>query len=191
MTFEVIAQARAEQGTGASRRLRKAGQVPGIVYGGNKDAQAVSLDHNTTYYQLKEEGFHTALINMTIDGVSEQVLLRSVQYHAFKQQVLHVDFQRVANDEQIVAKVPLHFVNAEISLGVKLQSGRVNYILNEVQVKCVAAKLPEFLEVDLSKVEKAHPGVHLSDLALPEGVELVSLARGENLAVAMLSGAKG
>ena len=191
MTFEVQAQSRAAQGTGASRRLRKAGQLPGIVYGGDKAPVAISLDHNSMYYQLQEEAFHSALINLSIDGAkAEQVLLRAVQYHSFKQQVLHVDFQRVDDSTKVELKIPLHFKNGDASLGVKLQGGSISHILNEVQVRCVATKLPEFIEVDLSDLSAAHASVHLSDLKLPEGVELQSLLRGNDLAVVILNGAK-
>ncbi|GAA5786651.1 50S ribosomal protein L25 [Chitiniphilus shinanonensis] len=190
MTYEISAQARELQGTGASRRLRKAGQLPGIVYGGNKEPKAISLDHNSMYYQLQEEAFHTALIKLNVAGETEQVLVRNVQYHPFRQLVLHVDFQRVDDSTKVELKVPLHFVNGDTSVGVKLQGGSISHILNEVLVRCVATKLPDFIEVDLGNLDAAHGSVHLSDLKLPEGVELMSLVRGANLAVANLNGAK-
>lgn len=191
MTFEIQAQSRAAQGTGASRRLRRTGQLPGIVYGGSKTPTVISLDHNSMYYTLQDEAFHTALIQISIDGAAaEQVLLRAVQYHPFKQQVLHVDFQRVDDSTKVELKVPLHFVNGDESLGVKLQGGSISHILNEVLVRCVATKLPEFIEVDLGALDVTRTAVHLSDLKLPEGVELMSVVRGADLAVAMLVGAK-
>lgn len=191
MTFELQAQSRPAQGTGASRRLRKSGQLPGIVYGGNKAPQAISLDHNSMYYTLQDEAFHTALIKLSIDGAAaEQVLLRAVQYHSFKQQILHVDFQRVDDATTVELKIPLHFVNGDTCLGVKLQGGAISHVLNEVLVRCVATKLPEFIEVDLGNLDAGNASVHLSDLKLPEGVEIVSLLRGADLAVAMLNGAK-
>jgi large subunit ribosomal protein L25 len=192
MTFEIQAQSRAAQGTGASRRLRKAGQLPGIVYGGNKAPVAITLDHNSMYYTLQDEAFHTALINLNVDGAAaEQVLVRSVQYHSFKQQVLHIDFQRVDGSTKVELKVPLHFVNGDNAVGVKLQGGTISHVLNEVLVRCVATKLPEFVEVDLGNLTAANGSVHLSDLKLPEGVELMSVVRGNDLAVAILNGAKG
>ncbi|MBE9609228.1 50S ribosomal protein L25/general stress protein Ctc [Chitinilyticum piscinae] len=190
MTFDINAQSRPAQGTGASRRLRKAGRLPAVVYGGSKDAVGVSLDHNEMYYTLQDEKFHTSLINLSIDGATEQVLLRAVQYHPFKQQVLHVDFQRVDNETKVEIKVPLHFTNADSSVGVKMQGGTVSYALNDVLVRVAASKVPDFVEVDLSKLEASHPNVHLSDLKLPEGAELVSLLRGNDLAVAILNKAK-
>ncbi|KAF0814648.1 50S ribosomal protein L25 [Andreprevotia sp. IGB-42] len=190
MTYQIEAQARAEQGTGASRRLRKAGKLPGIVYGGSTEPQAVVLDHNSMYYTLQEEAFHTSLVQLSVDGKAEQVLVRSVNYHPFKQLVLHIDFQRVDDSTQVEIRVPLHFVGADASEGVKLQGGSVSHILNEALVRCVATKIPEFLTVDLSTLNAGHAIAHLSDIALPEGVSLPSLARGEDLAVASLNGAK-
>lgn len=191
MTFEIQAQSRAAQGTGASRRLRKTGTLPGIVYGGAKAPLAISLDHNSMYYTLQDEAFHTALIKLTVDGAaSEQVLVRAVQYHPYKQQVLHVDFQRVDDATKVELKVPFHFVNAEESLGVKLQGGTVSHVMNEVLVRCVASKLPEFITVDLGDLNVTKTQVHLSDIKLPEGVEIMALVRGHDAAVVSLVGAK-
>lgn len=191
MTFEIQAQSRAAQGTGASRRLRKSGQLPAIVYGGSKEPLVITLDHNSMYYTLQDETFHTALVKLVVDGTaSEQVLLRAVQYHPFKQQILHVDFQRVDDNTKVELKIPLHFTNADAGLGVSLQGGSISHILNEVLVRCVATKLPEFIEVDLGSLAVGNVSVHLSDIKLPEGVEIMSLVRGGDLAVAMLIGAK-
>ncbi|GHD62011.1 50S ribosomal protein L25/general stress protein Ctc [Jeongeupia chitinilytica] len=190
MTYEIQAAARAAQGTGASRRLRKTGKLPGIVYGGSAAPLAIELDHNSMYYTLQEEAFHTALIKLAVDGKTEQVLLRSVNYHPFKQQVLHVDFQRVEAGTTVEVRVPLHFVGADTCEGVKLQGGSIRYILNDVKVRCLADKIPEFLNVDLSKMAVGNTIAHLADIQLPEGVELMALVRGEDLAVASLNGAK-
>lgn len=192
MTFELKATSRAKQGTGASRRLRKAGQLPGIVYGGAADAVAINLDHNSMYYTLQDEKFHTALISLSVDGAAaEQVVVRAVQYHPFKQQVQHIDFQRVSAESVIELRIPLHFVGGDTCLGVKMQGGAISNVLKEVMVRCVASKLPEFITVDQSKLAVGNLSVHLSDIALPEGVQLVSLLRGSDLAVSMLNGAKG
>ncbi|MDR3427657.1 MULTISPECIES: 50S ribosomal protein L25/general stress protein Ctc [Silvimonas] len=191
MSYEIQAQARVAQGTGASRRLRNTGKLPGIVYGGSKTPVAIELDHNSMWYTLKEEAFHTALIKLVVDGATEQVLVRSVQYHPFKQLILHVDFQRVDESTSVEMKVPLHFANAEIAPGVKLDGGSIGYILNEVLVRCSATKLPEFIEVDLGNMGAGNGSIHLSDLKLPEGVELMSLVRGEDLAVANYNAPKG
>lgn len=181
MTFEIQAQSRPAQGTGASRRLRKAGTLPGIVYGGAKAPLAISLDHNSMYYTLQDEAFHTALIKLTVDGAaSEQVLVRAVQYHPYKQQVLHIDFQRVAADEKIHVKVPLHFIGGDDSPAVKLGGCIVSAVINDIDVVCLPGNLPEFIKVDLSALDAGH-SVHVSELTLPAGVELV--VRGEGDAV--------
>jgi large subunit ribosomal protein L25 len=171
MAFEVSAQTRKLQGTGASRRLRNAGKVPGIVYGGKKDAQPIEIDHNALFHQLRDEKFHASILTLALDGVKEQVLLRVVNMHPYRMQVQHVDFQRVSADEKIHMKVPLHFVNAEGSPAVKAQGGLITHVLNEVSIRCLPANLPEFIEVDLSEMTVGH-SLHVRDLKLPEGVEL-------------------
>jgi large subunit ribosomal protein L25 len=191
MTFEINAIARDAQGTGASRRQRRDGRLPAIVYGGDVAPVAVSLDHNSMYYALQKEAFHTALIKLNIEGAaSEQVLVRAVQYHPFKQQVLHVDLQRVSNTTIVELKVPLHFINGDSCLGVKLQGGSISTVLNEVMIRCVATKLPEFITVDLADLSAVNSSVHLSDIKLEEGIELVSLASGKDLGIVNLNGAK-
>jgi len=190
MNFEVIAQARAEQGAGASRRLRNAGRVPAIVYGAGKDAQAVTLDHNTIYHALRVEAFHASVLSLNVDGQVEKVLLRDVQHHPFRQLILHVDFQRVDPNAKLHIKVPLHFINADLAPGVKLGGGIISHVLNEVDVSCLPADLPEFIEVDLANLG-AGQSIHMADLTLPKGVELVALHRGDNQTVANCSGKAG
>lgn len=190
MNFEVIAQARAEQGSGASRRLRNAGRVPAIVYGAGKDAQAVTLDHNTIYHALRVEAFHASVLSLNVDGQVEKVLLRDVQHHPFRQLILHVDFQRVDPNAKLHIKVPLHFVNADLAPGVKLGGGIISHVLNEVEVSCLPASLPEFIEVDLANLG-AGQSIHMADLKLANGVELVALHRGDNQTVANCSGKAG
>lgn len=190
MNFEVIAQARAEQGSGASRRLRNAGRVPAIVYGAGKDAQAVTLDHNTIYHALRVEAFHASVLSLNVDGQVEKVLLRDVQHHPFRQLILHVDFQRVDPNAKLHIKVPLHFVNADLAPGVKLGGGIISHVLNEVEVSCLPANLPEFIEVDLANLG-AGQSIHMADLKLANGVELVALHRGDNQTVANCSGKAG
>ena len=179
MHIEINASKREAQGTGASRRLRRAGRVPGIVYGGGKDAQAVDLDHKELFFALKNEAFHSSVLDMVLDGSKEAVLLRDFQMHPYKPLVLHVDFQRVDATHKVHLKVPLHFVNADVAPGVKLGGGVVNHILTEVDVICLPDALPEFIVVDLGKME-AGQSLHLSDLTLPAGVELSALARGDD-----------
>lgn len=190
MNFEVIAQARAEQGSGASRRLRNAGRVPAIVYGAGKDAQAVTLDHNTIYHALRVEAFHASVLSLNVDGQVEKVLLRDVQHHPFRQLILHVDFQRVDPNTKLHIKVPLHFINADLAPGVKLGGGIISHVANEVDVSCLPADLPEFIEVDLANLG-AGQSIHMADLTLPKGVELVALHRGDNQTVANCSGKAG
>ena len=148
MKIAIKAESRKGQGTGASRRLRRADKVPGIIYGGGKDATVIELDHNNLYHKLKLEAFHASILDMELEGKTESVLLRDVQMHAWKQIVLHVDFQRVAADKKIHMKVPLHFINADIAPGVKVSSGIVSHIINEILISCLPKDLPEFIEVD-------------------------------------------
>lgn len=182
MQIEVIAQKRDVHGTGASRRLRHAGFVPGIVYGGNKDPLAIQLDHNALYHALRKEAFHSSVLNLKVGDVSEMALLRDVQMHAYKPLILHVDFQRIDADHKIHVKVPLHFINADIAPGVKLAHGLVNHIMTEVDVACLPGNLPEFIEVDLAGLESGH-SIHVNDLKLPAGVEPVAHLKAENPAV--------
>ena len=185
MELEVIATSRSLQGTGASRRLRRAGKVPAIVYGAGKDAASIELDHNSVYHQLKLEAFHASILSLNLDGKKEQVLLRDVQRHPFRQIVMHVDFQRVSQTEKIHVKVPLHFINADIAPGVKQGGGNVTHIMTEVEVSCLAKHLPEFVEVDLANLVAGH-SIHLSELKLPKGVDLIDLVKGDDRAVASI-----
>lgn len=170
--MKVVAFPRNEQGSGASRRLRRSGQTPGIIYGGEAAPVTISLDHNALFHALKKEAFHSSILDMEIDGKVQKVLLRDFQMHAFKQLVLHADFQRVDEKQKIHTKVPLHFVNAEVSPAVKLGGAIINHVMNELDVSCLPADLPEFIEVDLSKVETG-ASIHLADIALPKGVTAV------------------
>ncbi|TFW07922.1 50S ribosomal protein L25/general stress protein Ctc [Oxalobacteraceae bacterium OM1] len=182
--MKVVAFARTQQGSGASRRLRKSGQTPAIIYGGTAAPVAVALDHNALFHSLKKEAFHSSILDMEIEGKVEKVLLRDFQMHAFKQLVLHADFQRVDANQKIHVKVPLHFVNAEVSPAVKLGGAVISHVLNELDITCLPGDLPEFIEVDLSTIE-AGASVHLSQVALPKGVSLVQ--HGDDLTVATAS----
>jgi large subunit ribosomal protein L25 len=164
-----VAFERAKQGTGASRRLRNNGKTPGIVYGGAAEPQQIEVDHNALWHALKKEAFHSSVLDMELAGTTTKVLLRDVQYHPFKQLVLHVDFQRVDEKTKLHMKVPLHFVGAEESPAVKVDKCMINPIVNELDVTCMPADLPEFITVDLSKVVKGS-SVHLKDVKLPRGV---------------------
>jgi len=184
MLFEVIANARQLQGTGASRRLRNAGKVPAVVYGADKPAASVELDHNALIQQLRKEAFHASILTLNVDGTKEQVLLRDVQSHPWKKLVIHVDFLRVDPNKSVHIKVPLHFKNGELAPGVKLSGGNITHILNEAEVTCLPKDLPEFIEVDLSSLAAGHT-LHLSEVKdLPQGVAFLSLTRGADQAIA-------
>jgi len=190
MQIEISANSRKLHGTGANRRLRSQGRLPGVIYGGNGDAQSIELDHKDLYYKLKMEAFHASILSISVDGKKEQVLLRDVQMHPFKQQVLHIDFQRVRQDQKIHVKVPLHFINADIAPGVKLSGGMISHVATEIEVSCLPKDLPEFITVDLSEMT-AGSTLHLSDLILPENVEIPALSKGDNLPVATLIAKRG
>jgi large subunit ribosomal protein L25 len=182
MAIEISARKREAQGTGASRRLRRLGRVPGIVYGGEQGPVNIELDHKDLYLNLRNEKFHASILSLEVGGAKHQVLLRAVNMHPFKAQVQHVDFQRVSKDKKIHMKVPLHFVNAESSPGVKEQGGVVSHVLNELDVSCFPDDLPEFIEVDLGALAVGN-SIHARDLALPKGVE-AALHKDENPVVA-------
>ncbi|KAB7632548.1 50S ribosomal protein L25/general stress protein Ctc [Verminephrobacter eiseniae] len=164
-----VAFERAKQGTGASRRLRNSGKTPGIVYGGSAEPQMIELDHNALWHALKKEAFHSSVLDMEVAGKTDKVLLRDVQYHPFKQCVLHIDFQRVDDKTRLHMKVPLHYSGSEESNAVKVDKCMVNLIVNELDVTCMPSDLPEFIAVDLSKLEKG-TSLHLKDIKLPRGV---------------------
>ncbi len=170
--MKVVATTRQAQGTGASRRLRHQGKVPGILYGGRSDAVNIEIDHNPMFHSLRREKFHASVLEMELDGRAERVLLRDFQMHPFRQQVLHIDFQRVSEDQKIHVKVPLHFVGAENSPAVKQAGAIMGHVLSELQISCLPRDLPEFIEVDLSGLT-AQDTVHVRDLKLPSGVSVL------------------
>ena len=184
MKIEINARKREAQGTGASRRLRRTGNVPGIVYGGDKDAVTIELNHKELYQHLTNEAFHASILTLKVEGAAEDVLLRSFNMHPWKGHVQHIDFQRVSKDKKIHMKVPLHFVNAEMSPGVKEQGGVPNHVINDLNVTCLPDDLPGFIEVDMGHLTIGH-SIHVKDLKLPKGVEPV-LHKGENPVVATI-----
>ena len=189
--MKINAEIRSTQGTGASRRLRRAGKVPGVLYGGQSEAEMIELDHKETLMQLKKEVFRASIVDMSLAGKVEKVLLRDYQMHPFKIEVLHVDFQRVSAKEKITMRVPLHFVNEEEAPSVKLGGGVVNRIESEVEVSCLPGDLPEYIEVDCVALEIGD-AIHLTQLNLPNGVELAHLVRGgEDLSVVAIQKARG
>jgi large subunit ribosomal protein L25 len=163
------ATSRSDKGTSASRRLRHAGRVPAIVYGTGTEPSSIELDHNEIYHALRKEEFHASILSMQLDGKSQQVLLRAVQWHPYKQQVLHVDFQRVDAKHAITTKVPLHFLNGEVSPAIKLSNQIITHVLTELEITCLPANLPPAIEVDLAQLVGG-ANVYLTDVKLPKGV---------------------
>jgi large subunit ribosomal protein L25 len=178
MAIEFTAFPRTTEGRGASRRMRKAGKAPGIVYGGTAAPQPIELDHNALLHALRNEAFHSSILTMKVDGSQTQVLLRAVQMHPFRNEVLHVDFQRIDATRKIHMKVPLHFVNAAESPAVKTQGAVVSHVMTEIDVACLPGDLPEFIEVDLSGLDTSQP-LHVSGVKLPPGVTIVTHRSGD------------
>jgi len=164
---------RSMQGTGASRRLRNSGKTPGIVYGGSSEPKLIELDHNALWHALKKEAFHASILDMELNGQTSKVLLRDYQMHPFKQLVLHIDFQRVEANTMLHMKVPMHYSGEENSPAVKGDKCLVNHVVTEIEVNCLPADLPEFIAVDLSKLESGK-SLHLDDIQLPKGVKAVT-----------------
>ena len=190
MSIEINAVKRDAKGTGASRRLRRAGTVPGVVYGGGKEAVPVEINHKELFLQFRHEAFHASILSLNLDGKKENVLLRDFQMHPVRNTIQHIDFQRVSATEKIHVKVPFHFINADIAPGVKLGGGIVAHILTEADVSCLAKDLPEFIEVDVAALEVGQ-SLHLSQIKLPKGVEFVQLAHANDAAVAAIAKTRG
>ncbi len=190
MTIEIKAVKRDAKGTGASRRLRHAGSVPGVVYGAGKDAVTIELDAKELFLEFRREAFHASVLDLNLDGKKESVLLRDFQMHPVRNTIQHIDFQRVSASEKIHVKVPFHFINGDIAPGVKLGGGIVAHIFTEADVSCLAKDLPEFIEVDVAKLEMGH-AIHLSEIALPKGVTFVQLAHGDDAAVVSIAKTRG
>lgn len=181
--FVVNAESRADQGKGASRRLRREGKVPAILYGGKDQAVSIAVDGNEMYKHLKVEAFYSHLLTLKMDGKEQQVVLKDLQRHPITGYAQHVDFLRVLADKVLRMHVPLHFKGADIAPGVKTGGGIVEHMLNQVEVECLPKDLPEFIEVDLSALN-VNESVHLTQLKLPEGVVLMQLKHGNDQPVA-------
>ena len=178
MNFEFTAFPRATEGRGASRRMRRAGKAPGIVYGGTVKPTPIELDHNALFHALRNEAFHSSILTMKLDGAATRVLLRDVQMHPFRNEILHVDFQRVDENRKIHMKIPLHFVNGEISPAVKINGAIVSHVTTELDIACLPKDLPEFIEVDLTELDVGH-SMHVSAMKLPPGVTVVTRGKAD------------
>lgn len=177
--FQITAEARSDLGTAFSRRVRRAGRVPAVIYGGGQPNADITLDHNDTIHHLEKEAFHSHVLTVDVGGRSEQVVLRDVQMHPYKRQVMHLDFLRVSADRKLRMVVPVHFVGEDVAPGVKLGGGVVSHLMPEVEIECLAKDLPEFIQIDVSDLGLDHP-LHLSDLKLPAGVSIPALALGHD-----------
>jgi len=185
--FELNAEKRDVKGKGASRRLRREGKVPAVMYGAGKDAVSLTFEHNSLFHQVKNEAFYSSILTVKVGSDTEQAVLRDIQMHPFKPRIAHLDLQRVSATEKLHMKVPLHFINQDIAPGVKLQGGLISHLMTEVDISCLPKDLPEFLTVDMGNVS-LNESVHLSDIPLPDGVEFTQLARGgDDLAVAAIT----
>jgi len=171
--MKFVAFERAMQGTGASRRLRITGRTPGIVYGGTAEATLIEIDHNALFHAIKKEAFHSSILEMELGGKEHKVLLRDLQMHPFKQQILHIDFQRVEARTRMTVKVPLHYSGEEESPAVKTEACLANHVLTELTVSCFPADIPEFIAVDLSGLKKG-TSLHVKDITLPKRVKFVA-----------------
>jgi len=183
--IEFTAFPRAGEGRGASRRLRHAGKAPGIVYGGVDKPTPIELDHNALIHALKNEAFHSSILTMKLGSDAQKVLLRDVQMHPYRPQVLHIDFQRIDENKKIHMKVPLHFINAEIAPAVKEGGAIVSHVMNDLDISCLPRDLPEFIEVDLSTLELGHP-IKVSGLKLGNGVVAVTHGKDPVVATAVV-----
>jgi large subunit ribosomal protein L25 len=181
----LTATSRKDEGKGASRRLRHTGQVPAVVYGAHKDPQSIQLEHNAVFLASANEWFYSAILDLSIDGAVQKVLLRDLQRHPFRPQILHLDFLRISENEAITVKVPLHFLNQEKSPAGKTSGVVITHELNEVEISCLPKDLPEFLEVDLSSLKEGDV-VHLSELKLPAGVSIPELKLGKEHDLALV-----
>jgi large subunit ribosomal protein L25 len=190
--FNVTAETRKDVGKGASRRLRHAGKIPGVIYGAGQDAVALTMDHDDLLHHLEHEAFYSHILNVSVDGNMQKAVLKDVQRHPSKPKIMHVDFLRVSDKDKIHMHVPLHFINEDTAPGVKIGGGLISHLMSSVDIVCLAKDLPEYLEVDLGNMNVGE-SLHLSDIKLPAGVEIPALAQGpdHDLPVASIHAKKG
>ncbi len=192
VTFDVTAEVRSDTGKGASRRLRRNGRIPAVIYGAGKEPQSLTMDHDTILHNLENEAFYSHILNISIDGKSEKAVLKDLQRHPYKPLITHLDLQRVSDREALRMHVPLHFLGEDVAPGVKQGGGIVSHLVNDVEITCLPKDLPEYIEADLSGLELGGT-LHLSDLTLPAGVSLTELAHGpeHDLPVASIHAPRG
>lgn len=178
-TFEISAEKREDVGKGASRRLRRDGKVPGIVYGAESEPTMISLDHDEIMHHLDHEVFYSHILTLNIGNNTESVVLKELQRHPFKRRLMHIDLLRIKANESINMRVPLHFINEEKCIGVKRDGGVINHLMTDLEIECLPKNLPEYIEVDMLNV-KLGQTLHTSELSLPEGVEIYALNHGDN-----------
>lgn len=186
MSFEIQGEPRDGAGRSLSRRLRKTGRVPAVVYGGGQEPRSISLDHNSLVHQMSREAFYTSILSIKLGSETQPVVVKAVQRHPAKPQIMHLDFQRVVEDEEITLNVPIHFLGETVAKGVKEQGGVVEHLQTDVEISCLPRDLPEYLELDVTNLELNHI-YHLSDIKLPEGVSSVALRHGQDLPVVAIN----
>ncbi|MSR15812.1 MAG: 50S ribosomal protein L25/general stress protein Ctc [Gammaproteobacteria bacterium] len=184
--FEISAEPRTAQGKGASRRLRNVGKIPAILYGANKAPVSIQLNHNQTWLQTENEAFYSHILTLKLDGAEEKVVVKDMQRHPVRQLIMHMDFLRINEAEELTLRVPLHFTNEAISVGVKVGGGVISHQMVDLEIMCLPRDLPEFVEVDLTEMTLGHT-LHLADLKLPAGVRIASLVHGGEASLPVVS----
>jgi len=175
--FDLIAEIREGQGKGASRRLRREGKVPAIIYGAGRPPRQLAFDHNRVIQQLENESFYSSILSIKVGDKSQAAIVKDIQRHPAKARIMHMDFQRIVEDEKIKMNVPIHYLNTEEADGVKTGGGSVSQLITDVEVSCLPKDLPEYFEVDIIDLE-LNEMLHLSDIKVPEGVEIPQLTQG-------------
>ena len=186
MKIQINANVRELKGTGASRRLRHAGKTPGVLYGGHKEATSLEIDSKELFMQFRHEAFHASILTLNLAGKKEAVILRDFQMHPVRNNIVHIDFQRINENEKISVKVPFHFINEETAPGVKLEGGLISHIMTEIDISCLPKDLPQYIEVDMSALSIGD-SIHLSEVKVPEGVELTTLSDENDPAITSIS----
>jgi large subunit ribosomal protein L25 len=180
--FNLIAEMRDDQGKGASRRLRRQGKVPAVIYGAGRDPRNLMFDHNKVLHQLEDPAFYSSILNIKVGEKSRAAIVKDIQRHPSKKQIIHIDLQRIVEDEQIKMQIPIHYLGEEDAVGVKIGGGTVTKLMTELEISCLPKNLPEFLEVDISDLELDQM-LNVSDISLPEGVEISDIMKEQDQAI--------